>query len=33
VAFFKRHAITVQRLLTDNGSAYVSAIHAIACRR
>jgi transposase InsO family protein len=32
VAFFKRHAITVQRLLTDNGSPYVSAIHAIACR-
>jgi transposase InsO family protein len=32
VAFFARHGITVQRLLTDNGSAYRSAIHAIACR-
>jgi transposase InsO family protein len=32
VAFFKRHGIRVQRLLTDNGSAYRSAVHAIACR-
>jgi transposase InsO family protein/transposase len=32
VGFFERHAITVQQLLTDNGSAYRSAIHAIACR-
>jgi transposase InsO family protein len=32
VAFFKRHGITVERLLTDNGSAYRSTIHAIACR-
>jgi transposase InsO family protein len=32
VAFFERHGITVERLLTDNGSAYRSAIHAIACR-
>jgi transposase InsO family protein len=32
VAFFARHGITVQRLLTDNGSAYISALHAIACR-
>ena len=32
VAYFERHGITVQRLLTDNGSPYVSAIHAIACR-
>jgi transposase InsO family protein len=31
-AFFARHGITVQQLLTDNGSAYRSAIHAIACR-
>jgi len=32
VAFYARHGITVERLLTDNGSAYRSAIHAIACR-
>jgi transposase len=32
VAFFRRHGIRVQRLLTDNGSAYRSAVHAIACR-
>jgi transposase InsO family protein len=32
VAFFRRHGITVERLLTDNGSAYRSMIHAFACR-
>lgn len=32
VAFFRRHGIRVERLLTDNGSAYRSAIHALACR-
>jgi transposase InsO family protein len=32
VAFFSSYGITVQRLLTDNGSPYRSAIHAIACR-
>jgi transposase InsO family protein len=32
VAFFARYGITVERLLTDNGSAYRSAVHAIACR-
>ena len=32
VAFFERHAIKVERLLTDNGGAYRSAVHAIACR-
>jgi transposase InsO family protein len=32
VAFFKRHGIRVERLLTDNGSAYRAAIHALACR-
>jgi transposase InsO family protein len=32
VAFFARHGIHVERLLTDNGSAYRSALHAIACR-
>jgi transposase InsO family protein len=32
VAFFQRHGITVERLMTDNGSAYRSTVHAIACR-
>jgi transposase InsO family protein len=32
VAFYRRHGITVERLITDNGSAYRSTIHAIACR-
>jgi transposase InsO family protein len=32
IAFFDRHGITVERLLTDNGPAYRSTIHAIACR-
>jgi transposase InsO family protein len=32
VAFFRRHGVEVERLLTDNGSAYRSSVHAIACR-
>jgi transposase InsO family protein len=32
IAFYQRHGITVERVLTDNGSAYRSTIHAIACR-
>ena len=32
VAFYRRHGITVERLITDNGSAYRSTVHAIACR-
>jgi len=32
IAFYRRHGITVERLLTDNGNAYRSALHAIACR-
>jgi transposase InsO family protein len=32
LAFFKRHGIEVQRLLTDNGSGYRSTVHAVACR-
>jgi transposase InsO family protein len=32
VAFYRRHGITVERVLTDNGSAYRSAVHALACR-
>jgi transposase InsO family protein len=31
-AFYKRHGIVVERLLTDNGSGYRSMLHAIACR-
>jgi len=30
--FFRRHGMKVRELLTDNGSAYRSAVHAIACR-
>ena len=32
IAFYARHGITVQRVLTDNGCAYISTVHAIACR-
>jgi hypothetical protein len=32
VAHFASYGINVERLITDNGSAYRSAIHAIACR-
>ena len=32
VAFYRRHGIVVERLLTDNGNAYRSTVHAIACR-
>jgi len=32
LAFYQRHGITVERVMTDNGSAYRSSIHAIACR-
>jgi transposase InsO family protein len=33
LAFFRRYGIRVERVLTDNGSAYVSLKHALACRR
>jgi transposase InsO family protein len=32
IAFYRRHGITVERLLTDNGSAYRATIHALACK-
>jgi transposase InsO family protein len=32
VAFFARHGMSVEQLLTDNGSGYRSLVHAIACR-
>jgi transposase InsO family protein len=33
VAFYRRYGIRVERVLSDNGSAYRSAVHALACRR
>ena len=33
VRFYRRHGIRVERVLTDNGSAYVAARHALVCRR
>ena len=32
IVFFERHGMQVQELLTDNGSAYKSAVHALACK-
>jgi transposase InsO family protein len=32
IAFFARHGICCERVMTDNGSAYISAAHALACR-
>jgi transposase InsO family protein len=32
IAWFARHGIIVERLLTDNGAPYKSRLHAIACR-
>jgi transposase InsO family protein len=32
VAFYERHGIKVQRVITDNGAPYISTTHAIACR-
>jgi transposase InsO family protein len=32
LAFFARYGIKVERILTDNGSAYRSVVHALACR-
>jgi transposase InsO family protein len=32
IAFYRRHGIRVERLITDNGNPYRSAAHAIACR-
>jgi transposase InsO family protein len=31
--FYAAHGVTVERLMTDNGSAYRSTVHAIACRK
>jgi len=32
LVFYRAHGITVERVMTDNGSAYRSAVHALACR-
>jgi transposase InsO family protein len=32
LAFFARHGIRAERVLTDNGSAYRSRVHTLACR-
>ena len=32
VAFYARHVVSVERVMTDNGSPYRSAVHALACR-
>jgi len=32
IAFFARYGIQVQSILTDNGSAYRAALHALACK-
>jgi transposase InsO family protein len=32
IEFYARHGITVERVMTDNGSAYRSTAHALACR-
>jgi transposase InsO family protein len=32
VAFYARHGVRVERVMTDNGSPYRSAVHALACR-
>jgi transposase InsO family protein len=33
VAFYRRHGISVERVLTDNGGCYRATLHALACRR
>jgi len=32
VAYYNRHGVKVEAVLTDNGSAYISTIHALCCR-
>ena len=32
LAFYRRHGISVEAVMTDNGPAYVSIAHALACR-
>src|SRR6202042_2971597 len=32
IAFYERHGMTIEQVITDNDSPYVSVVHAIACR-
>jgi transposase InsO family protein len=32
IAFYRRHGISAQRVMSDNGACYRSTIHAFACR-
>jgi transposase InsO family protein len=32
LGFYRRHGVEVEAVMTDNGSAYRSAIHSLACR-
>jgi transposase InsO family protein len=32
LAFYRRYGISVERVLTDNGSAYRATLHALACK-
>ena len=32
IAFYRRHGISVERVMSDNGACYRSTIHAFACR-
>jgi transposase InsO family protein len=32
IAFYAGHGVTVRQVMSDNGSAYISTIFAIACR-
>jgi len=32
-AYYQRHGITVERVITDNGSPYRGVVHAVACRQ
>jgi transposase InsO family protein len=33
LAFYRRHGVKVEQILTDNGSAYRAVTHAVACRQ
>jgi transposase InsO family protein len=33
ISFYRRYGIHVERVITDNGAAYISLAHAIACRQ
>ena len=32
LGFYRAHGVSVERVMTENGSAYRSSVHAIACR-